>query len=129
MPSDLISISFHHKCVYHHFYGIPLDALQYSSGTDLRQNPSLGLLRRYLDHFKYSGNIFVEVDPVFPVQEEYTDTDQIGHVFVIIAPVQIFEFSGSSFLFRMIFSKRCPGFWYGSGRNEFLPAQYHRDNR
>ena len=31
----------------------------------------------------------MEVDPVFAIQEEYTDSDQIRHVFIIILPVDV----------------------------------------
>lgn len=92
MPSDLISISFHHKCVYHHSTVYLWTLCNIAVGRIFVKIPASVF---YVDTwiiFKYSGNIFVEVDPVFPVQEEYTDTDQVGHVFVIIAPVQIFEF-------------------------------------
>ena len=30
--------------------------------------------------FKPAGDISMEMDPVFPVQEEHADADQIGHV-------------------------------------------------
>ncbi len=39
--------------------------------------------------FKYRRDIIVEMDPVLPVQEEYTDPDQVCHVFIIIFPVDI----------------------------------------
>ena len=52
------------------------------------QKPVLDIVSRII--LKYRSNVIMKIDPVLPVKEEDTDSDQIRHILIVVLPVDIF---------------------------------------
>ena len=58
---------------------------------------------------KHRRNIIVEVNPIFTIQEEHADSDQIGHILVVILPVDVFVLVWLLTLFADDLLQQMPG--------------------
>ena len=53
-------------------------------------NSIFNILLRFI--FKHTGQIIVEIHPIFPVQEKHPNPNQIRNKLVVVRPVQAGEF-------------------------------------